>query len=90
MRGRNKFGNQFLGLQCTTGGQEISKICIDKTFISVDIQTVYDSVLIYQILGPRHRTLNQKVSKQGQLRERNKFGNQFLGTAIHNWKSRSI
>ncbi len=53
LRGRNKFGSQFLGLQCTIGGEKASKICIDKTFISVDIQTVYKSGFIHQILGPQ-------------------------------------
>ena len=78
LRGRDKFGTQFLGLHRTTGGQEASKICIDKTFISVEIQTIYKSVFIYEILGPRDWRRNQKVWKRGLLPGRNQFGTQFL------------
>ena len=52
LQGRNKFKTQFLGRQRTTCGQEASKNWINQTFISVEIQTIYKSVLIYQILGP--------------------------------------
>ena len=62
LKGRKKFGSQFLGIQCTTGGQEASKICINKIFIFAEIQTIYKSVLIYLILGLRDWTINQKVS----------------------------
>ena len=53
LQGRNKYRTQFIGLQRTTCGQEASKICIEKTFISAEIQAIYKLVLIYQILGPR-------------------------------------
>ena len=46
-------GTLFLGLQRTTCGQEVPKICMNQTFISAEIQTIYKIVFIYQILGPR-------------------------------------
>ena len=66
-------------MRTTTCGQEASKICINKTFISAEIQTIYKLVLIYQILGPRYWTLNQKVSKHGLYIWRDKFETQLLG-----------
>ena len=53
LQGRNKFITQFLGRQRRTCGQIACKNWINQTFISVEIQTIYKSVLIYQILGPR-------------------------------------
>ena len=53
LQARKKLKTRFLGQQCTTCGQEASKNWINQTFISVEIQTIYKSVLIYQILGPR-------------------------------------
>ena len=78
LQGRYKFITQFRGQQCTTCGQEASKIRINKTFISVEIQTIYKSVFIYQILGPRDWTLSQKVSNK----------NSISTTGRWNWKSR--
>ena len=85
MQGRNKFRTHFVGQQRTTCGQEASKIWINKTFISVEIQTIYKSVLIYQILGPREGTLNQKV-----LPGRNKNSISRTGSwNLKSWKSKN-
>ena len=85
MKYRHKFGTQFLRQQRTTCGQEASKIWINKTFISVEIQTIYKSVLIYQILGSQECTLGQNVSKQPLLPGRNKNSISRTGS----WNSQS-
>ena len=42
---------------------------MNQTFISAEIQTIYKIVFIYQILGPRDWTLNQKYHQDDYCKE---------------------